>query len=82
MDQHPAVRSSAVIGLPDSDLGHRIHAIIEADRPVDEQELQAWLGERLVRYKIPRTFEFVAEPIRNEAGKVRRLAFRQARIGT
>ncbi len=81
IEQHPAVRSCAVIGLPDDDLGHRVHAIIEAEKTIDAEELRAWLGERLVRYKIPRTFEFVTEPIRNEAGKVRRLAYRQARMG-
>ena len=31
LEQHPRVRSSAVIGLPDDDLGQSIHAIVEAD---------------------------------------------------
>ena len=30
LDAHAAVRSSAVIGLPDEDLGSRIHAIVDA----------------------------------------------------
>jgi bile acid-coenzyme A ligase len=81
IDQHPAVRASVVIGLPDDDLGHRVHAVIETDEPMDTEQLRAWLGERLVRYKVPRTFEFVTEAIRNEAGKVRRSAYRQARTG-
>lgn len=81
IDQYPAVRASAVIGLPDDDLGHRVHAIIETGRPIDVEELRAWLAARLVRYKIPRTFEFVNETIRNEVGKVQRSAFRQARMG-
>ena len=30
LDEHARVRSSAVIGLPDDDLGSRIHAIVQA----------------------------------------------------
>ena len=75
------MRSACVIGLPDDDLGTRVHAIVEADRDVvDEDELQAFLGERLVTYKVPRTFEFVDEPLRDDAGKVRRSALRAARV--
>ena len=60
IDEHPRVRSCAVIGLPDDDLGSRIHAIVHTDdgTPIDVDELRAHLAERLVRYKIPRDFEF------------------------
>ena len=34
IEAHPAVRSSAVIGLPDDDLGHRVHAIVESAEPL------------------------------------------------
>jgi bile acid-coenzyme A ligase len=44
------------------------------------EALLAHLGEHLVRYKIPRTIEFVVEPVRDDAGKVRRRALREARI--
>ena len=80
IDQHPAVRSSAVIGLPDDDLGQRIHAIVDAPGGLDEAELRAHLTALLARYKIPRGFEFVDEPLRDDAGKVRRSALREARI--
>jgi bile acid-coenzyme A ligase len=82
IDAYPDVRSSAVIGLPDDDLGQRLHAIVDAPTPIDEADLRAHLAERLVRYKVPRTFEFVADPLRDDAGKVRRSALRSARIGT
>jgi bile acid-coenzyme A ligase len=81
IDFHPRVRSSAVIGLPDEDLGLRVHAIVDAPEGVSEEDLRAHLAERLVRYKIPRSFEFVAEPLRDDAGKVRRSALRDARLG-
>jgi bile acid-coenzyme A ligase len=80
IDGHPAVRSSAVVGLPDDDLGQRVHAIVDAPAGVTEAELRAELADRLVRYKIPRTFEFVDEPLRDDAGKVRRSALREARM--
>jgi bile acid-coenzyme A ligase len=80
IDAHPAVRSSAVVGLPDEDLGLRVHAIVDAPAGVTEEALRAHLADRLVRYKIPRTFEFVDEPLRDDAGKLRRSALRDARI--
>jgi bile acid-coenzyme A ligase len=79
IDAHAAVRSSAVIGLPDPDLGQRIHAIVDAPNGVDEEALREHLAQRLVRYKVPRSLEFVDEPLRDDAGKVRRSALREAR---
>jgi len=80
LEQHPAVRSSAVVGLPDEDLGQRVHAIVQLGEPVSLEELREHLSSRLVRYKLPRTFEFVEESLRDDAGKVRRPALRDARL--
>src|SRR4051812_47923295 len=81
LQEHPAVRSVVVIGLPDDDLGSRLHAIVEADPDsVSEDDLRTFLSDRLVRYKIPRTFEFVDEALRDEAGKVRRGQLRAERL--
>jgi bile acid-coenzyme A ligase len=79
LNEHPAVRSAGVIGLPDADKGNRIHAIVEADADI-EDDLGAFLAGRLVRYKLPRTYEFVAVPLRDDAGKVRRSALRAERL--
>lgn len=72
LDEHPLVGSSAVIGLPDDDLGQVVHAIIEATTDLDLDDLRRHLDQRLVRYKQPRTFEIVDRPLRDDAGKVRR----------
>ena len=80
LDSHPAVRSSCVFGLPDEDLGERVHALVDATAPVTAAELQSWVGERLVRYKVPRSIERVAGPLRDDAGKVRRSALRAERL--
>jgi bile acid-coenzyme A ligase len=84
IEAHPEVECSVVIGLPDADLGHKVHALVELKEPakarVGVDELRSHLAEHLVRYKIPRTFEFVETPLRDAAGKVRRSALREERI--
>jgi bile acid-coenzyme A ligase len=83
IDGHPGVRSSAVIGLPDDDLGQRVHAIVDATEPVGEQELLEHLAEHLARYKVPRSVEFTDEgPLRADDGKVRRSQLREQRLST
>ena len=72
-----------MIGLPHEDLGQAAHAIVQAsaEAPLpSEDELKAFLAEQLVRYKIPRSFELVDHPIRDDAGKVRRTQLRDERI--
>ncbi|MDE2464664.1 MAG: AMP-binding protein [Alphaproteobacteria bacterium] len=80
LEEHPLVASSAVIGLPDDDLGNRIHAIIQPREGLDLDDLTRHLAERLVIYKRPRSFELVSENVRDDAGKVRRSALRAERI--
>lgn len=80
LEEHPAVQSCAVIGIPDDDLGNRIHAIVQTKGPCDEASLREHVKSRLVTYKQPRSYEFVDEPLRDDAGKVRRSALREARL--
>lgn len=80
IEEHPAVRSSVVIGLPDEDLGSRIHAIIDAADAVTKEDLLARLSCRLVSNLRPRSDEFVDEPLRNDGGKTRCSALPAARL--
>ena len=81
LDGFAGVRSSAVIGLPDDELGSSVHAIVDcAGERVDEMELRAHLKTRLSSLKWPRSYEFVSEPLRDDAGKVRRSQLRQQRL--
>lgn len=82
LDAHRAVRSSCVIGLPNEDLGAVPHAIVELAEPATDDELLAHLANSLAPYKLPRSIERVQEPLRDEAGKVRRSALRADRIGS
>lgn len=81
LEEHPAVQSCAVVGLPDADLGQYVHAIVEPRLAVKVDELLAHLGQRLVSYKLPRSIEFVTQSLRDEAGKVRRTQLRDERLG-
>ena len=78
--EHPAVARAVVVGLPDEDLGQRVHAVVEAEGDLTVDELLAFLGDRLVRYKIPRSIRFVDTPLRDDADKVRRSQLRDQEI--
>lgn len=81
IDSFPGVQCSVVVGLPDADLGQRVHAIVEtADGRLDQAALTAWLAERIAPYKRPRTIEATTERLRDDAGKVRRSALRAERM--
>jgi bile acid-coenzyme A ligase len=80
LEQHPAVQSSCVIGLPDDDLGSIPHAIVELSEPVSQEDLMAHLRQRLAPHKLPRVIETATTPLRDDAGKVRRSSLRAERI--
>jgi bile acid-coenzyme A ligase len=80
LDEHPAVQSSCVIGLPDGDLGSIPYAIVELSEPASDDDLMAHLRQRLAPHKLPRVIERATAPLRDDAGKVRRSALRTERM--
>ena len=73
--RHPAVRSCAVVGLADEEFGQRVHAVVESDDAgLDLDGLRAFLTPHLSRDKHPRSLERKTAPVRDDAGKVRRIA--------
>ena len=80
IDQHPKVLSSVVVGLPDDDLVQRVHACVQAEPGTTEREILDFLADKLVRYKIPRSVEFIDQPLRDDSGKVRRSKMRDEAI--
>jgi bile acid-coenzyme A ligase len=84
LSEHPAVKDVAVVGVPDTDWGRRVHAILEVGEDVARQELVQELDQhcraRLARPKVPKTYEFSELP-RNDAGKIRRSVLVEERAG-
>ncbi|NQX88500.1 MAG: AMP-binding protein [Halioglobus sp.] len=82
IDACPGVRSSAVIGLPDDDMGQRLHAIVDVGEQgvADDESIRQHLSQQLVHYKIPSTIEIVTTLLRDDAGKMRRAALRDERL--
>ena len=81
LNEHPDVHSCAVIGLPNDDRGNDVHAIVEADEAaIARPDLLSFLAKRLAAYKLPRSVEYVDNPLRDDAGKVRRSVLRSERL--
>ncbi len=78
LDAHPAVATSCVVGLPHEDLGNVLHAVIQVTGELEDEEILAFLAERLAPHKRPRSLSRSDVPLRDEAGKVRRSAVRAA----
>ena len=79
LSEHPAVLSCLVVGIPHEDLGQVPHALVHlADgHDLDAAAVTAFVGERLADHKVPRSVEFVGDPLRDDAGKARRTAVRE-----
>ncbi|MGV9614928.1 class I adenylate-forming enzyme family protein [Nocardia xishanensis] len=81
LDEHPEVRESAVVGVPDADLGQQVAALVVVDEgaTVTEADLRAFAGERLAYYKVPALWRLTTAPLtRNATGKVVRAGIAEA----
>ena len=68
--EHPGVRDAAVFGVADEHWGQRVCAAVVGDVAADE--LDAFLRDRLARYKHPKTIVRVDDIPVSATGKVRR----------
>jgi fatty acid CoA ligase FadD36/malonyl-CoA/methylmalonyl-CoA synthetase len=69
---HPAVVETAVIGVPDDDLGERVVAYVIAGEDVEPQTLIDLVATSLAPHKRPREIRFVDALPRNDMGKVQK----------
>ncbi|MEA3053102.1 MAG: steroid-24-oyl-CoA synthetase [Sphingomonadales bacterium] len=70
---HPAVMDAALIGLPHRTLGEEPAAVVHLapGMSATEDELKAWVRERLAVFKTPVRVAFLPEPLpRNANGKI------------
>jgi long-chain acyl-CoA synthetase len=72
---HPAVADVAVFGIPHDDWGEEVKAVVEPmpgaePGPELTEELLAFLGGRVAKFKLPRTIDYVAELPRDPNGKL------------
>ena len=78
--QHPAVLEAAVIGKEDADGLTKTKAYRGAARTASrssDDELKAFVKERLAPYKYPRFIEFVDELPKTATGKIQRFRLRE-----
>ncbi|MFA5631307.1 MAG: AMP-binding protein [Porticoccaceae bacterium] len=78
---HPNVDEVAVIGRPDSCWGEIVHAVVKCKngRTLTHEELAAHCRQWIAGYKVPKSIEFVAEPLpKTPVGKINKTALREA----
>lgn len=79
VQQHPAVATCAVIGIPDERWGECVHAVVvrRPDAKITAEELKEHCKALIANYKCPRSLEFVdALPV-SGAGKVLKTKLRE-----
>jgi malonyl-CoA/methylmalonyl-CoA synthetase len=79
IDAIPGVVESAVIGVPHTDFGEGVTAVVVAkDKELDEAKVLAALDGRLAKFKLPKRVVFVDDLPRNAMGKVQKNVLRES----
>lgn len=78
LSDHPAVEEVAAIGVPDDKWGESVKAFVVPAKGTQPsyEDLVAWAAQRIAKYKLPRSIEFVSSLPRNHTGKILRRELR------
>jgi len=78
IDEIDGVNESAVIGLPDSDFGEKVAAVIvkHEGSNITDHDIKDYINPKLARFKQPKDIFFVDELPRNTMGKVQKNSLR------
>ena len=70
----PGVAEAAVVGTPDERRGEQVRAVVVRARGAEltDEEVREHCAERLARFKVPTTIEFVPALPRTPTGKIAR----------
>ncbi len=71
--EHPAITDAALVGIPHPTLGEEPAAVVHLAPGTNatEDELRAWVGERLAKFKVPVKIIFTQDTLpRNANGKI------------
>ena len=81
--QHPAVLEAAVIGKVDEEglTKTKAFVVLKSGQTATEEELKAFVKDRLAPYKYPRFIEFVNDLPKTATGKIQRFRLREQEIG-
>ena len=79
---HPAVAQVVCFGMPHPKLGEEVAAciVLREGRAVTERELQAFVGQRVADYKVPKKILFMDEIPKGATGKLQRIGL-AAKLG-
>jgi len=80
LTEHPLVFEAAVIGVPDDmrDEAIKAYVILQAGATISEEVLIAHCRERLAKFKVPDSIEFVTDFPRTPVGKIQKHVLRNA----
>ena len=75
----PGVAATAVIGIPNPEWGETVAAFVVRGKDTDltEEKLREFLGDKMAKYKIPRTIKFLDTLPYTPSGKIMKYKLRE-----
>ncbi len=72
LTKHAEIKQAAVIGIPDADFGQRLKAfvVLAENSKVDQTQLADWLSNRVARFQMPKSIEFLEDLPLTSVGKI------------